>query len=67
MIIVNERHLRMVMREHMVHYNNGRPHRSLDLETPTGPPARAGPPEAGRIVARPVLGGLHHEYEWVAA
>jgi hypothetical protein len=25
------------------------------------------PAEAGRIVARPLLGGLHHEYEWVAA
>ena len=67
MIIVNERHLRRVLREYLDHYNRGRPHRSLNLETPTGPPARAGPPESGRIVARPVLGGLHHEYEWVAA
>ncbi len=37
MIIVNERHLRAVLREHEAHYNNGRPHRTLDLETPTGP------------------------------
>jgi transposase InsO family protein len=66
-IVVNERQLLRVVREYMVHYNTGRPHRSLGLETPTGPPARAGPPEAGRIVARPILGGLHHEYEWVAA
>jgi len=66
-IVINERQLLRVVREYMVHYNNGRPHRSLDMETPTGPPARAGPPEAGRIVARPILGGLHHEYEWVAA
>ena len=67
MIVVNEQHLRGVLREYAAHYNRGRPHRSLGLETPTGPPARAGPPETGRIVARPVLGGLHHEYEWVAA
>lgn len=45
----------------------GRPHRTLRLETPTGPPARAGPPRAGRIIARPVLGGLHHEYDWLTA
>ena len=67
LIVINERHLRAVLREYVTHYNDGRPHRTLDLETPTGPPARAGPPLVGRIVARPVLGGLHHEYDWLAA
>ena len=67
LIIINERHLRTMLREYEVYYNNGRPHRTLDLETPTGPPARAGPAPVGRIAARPVLGGLHHEYEWLAA
>ena len=67
LIIINERHLRAVLREYEVYYNNGRPHRTLDLETPTGPPARASPLQAGRIVARPVPGGLHHEYKWQAA
>lgn len=37
------------------------------FETPTDPPARAGPLEAGGIIAGPLLGGLQHEYEWVAA
>ena len=36
LIIINERHLRAVLREYEAYYNNGRPHRSLDLETPTG-------------------------------
>ena len=36
-------------------------------ESPLGQHARAGPPRAGRIIARPVLGGPHHEYEWLAA
>ncbi len=67
LIIINERHLRTVLREYVTHYNDGRPHRTLGLETPTGPPPRASPHQAGRIVARPVLGGLHHEYEWLAA
>jgi transposase InsO family protein len=67
MIILGERQLRRVLREYVAHYNGARPHRSLGLETPIGPPARAGPPETGGIIARPVLGGLHHEYEWVAA
>jgi hypothetical protein len=37
------------------------------LEAPTGPPARAGPLVGGEIVCRPVLGALHHGYEWLAA
>ena len=37
------------------------------LQPPEGAPVRAAPPDAGRLRARPVLGGLHHEYEWVAA
>lgn len=62
-LIINERHLRSVLREYASHYNVARPHRTLGLQTPTGPPLRLGPPRAGRIIARPVLGGLHHEYE----
>ncbi len=66
-IVINERQLLRVVREYMVHYNTGRRHRSLELQTPTGPPSRADPPPSGRIVAWSVLGGLNHEYEWVAA
>ncbi len=66
-IVVNERHLRWILRKFVEHYNRARPHRTLDLETPTGPPARLRPPRCGRVVGHPVLGGLHHEYEWLAA
>jgi putative transposase len=66
-IVINERQSRRVLWEYAAHYNEGRPHRWLGLETPTGPRSRADPPPSGRVVARSVLGGLHHEYEWVAA
>ena len=66
-IIIDEQHLRRVLWEYAAHYNGARPHRTLGLQTPTGPSLRAAPPPADRITARPVLGGLHHEYEWVAA
>ncbi len=56
-----------MLREYEAYYNDGRPHRTLDLETPTGPPPRASSLVVGQIVAWPVLGGLHHEYEWLAA
>ena len=62
LIVLNERHLRSVLREFVTHYNADRPHRSLGLETPQ-PAVR---PEAGPVRSRPVLGGLHHAYERVA-
>jgi hypothetical protein len=67
LIIINERHLRAVPREYEAYYNRGRPHRSLGLAPPNGPPVRVATPGRGRVKARPVLGGLHHEYEWEAA
>lgn len=64
-IVINERHLRGVLREYVAYYNAFRPHRSLALEPPAGPhPIPSAP--ADRIVADPVLGGLHHIYRRVA-
>ena len=65
-IVVNERHLRHVLREFVRHYNEARPHQALELQVPYQQP-RASPATAGRIVSRPVLGGLTHEYEREAA
>ena len=64
----NERHLQRVLQEYAAFYNTERPHRGLGLVPPLpGAPAlRAptGPP--GRVIARPVLGGLHHAYQRAA-
>jgi putative transposase len=65
LIVLNERRLLQVLREYVEHYNRKRPHRSLALDSPDGRP-RELIPKSGRVVSRPVLGGLHHEYEWAA-
>jgi hypothetical protein len=65
-IVINERHLRHVLREFVRHYNSARPHRALDLDMPE--PGKSPPVELyGPIVSRPVLGELTHEYERRAA
>jgi putative transposase len=64
LIVINERHLRAVLRAYVAYYNGHRPHRSLGLEPPDGP--RPGPVHRRRVVSRPILGGLHHVYEWAA-
>jgi len=57
-IVINERHLQAVLVEFADYYNHERPHRSLGLRSPI---VRSSQP-AGRVVARSVLGGLHHAY-----
>jgi transposase InsO family protein len=57
-IVIGERHLRAVLAEFTDYYNRDRPHRSLGLQSPLPGSVRAG----GRVVSRPVLGGLHHVY-----
>jgi len=66
-IVLNERHLRSVLSEYMEHYNGWRPHRSLALNAPDPRPRMLKPPDRGRVVSRPILGGLHHEYGWEVA
>ncbi len=64
-IALSERHVRRVMREYVPYYSAVRPHQSLAGQPPVGP--RPQSPRSGQIVARPILGGLHHEYRWAAA
>jgi hypothetical protein len=62
----------MENREHMVnHYNTGRPHQSSGPGIPDQVehtrPADHKPEQISpnrRVIAQPILGGLHHEYRW---
>ena len=67
LIIVNERHLRLVLRKYVAHYNHVRPHQALELCAPDDRRPRSPPRSEGQVVGRPILGGLHHEYERLAA
>jgi putative transposase len=69
LIPLKEKHLRRTLKEWVDHYNRGRPHSSLEPGIPV--PPRDLPQEASsryripkdyRVVTKPILGGLHHEY-----
>ena len=63
-LILTERQLRCVLQEYLEYFNRARPHQGLQQRVPEGSPA---PEQVGsRVVARPILGGLHHAYGWVA-
>jgi transposase InsO family protein len=75
MIPMSEVHLRSILREWTTHYNEGRPHSMLGPGVPDPPkePEKSLQSEsrhrlaAGALVlARSVLGGLHHEYSLAA-
>ena len=72
MIPLGDKHLRRILSEWVTHYNQGRPHLSLGPGIPERaaifPPLQDHDkhsfPQDCKVVARMVLGGLHHEYRW---
>ena len=64
-IVLNERHLRRVLRSYVESYHHWRTHRSLEMDTPRTRDIQ--PPELGPVRKLPEVGGLHHHYERMAA
>ena len=70
LIPLSQGHLLSALRDYVRYYNEARPHSSLGPgfpDPPDGQPVELQPdrhrlPEGSRVVATPVLGGLHHEY-----
>ncbi len=67
-LIVNRRHLERVLPVYIRHYNEHRPHRSLDQRPPIEEPSPGSETVVvlDRVRRRDVLGGLIHEYKAAA-
>jgi putative transposase len=66
-VIVSEAHLRRVLKEYMTYFNRSRPHQGIDQCVPE--PDTSSSPRMGiigKVIAFPVLGGLHHDYQRAA-
>jgi transposase InsO family protein len=59
-IVLNEQHLRRRLRSYFRYYHGARTHLALDKDAPE--PRAVEPPDRGRVVALPHVGGLHHRY-----
>jgi transposase InsO family protein len=68
LLILSAGHLEGILTVYIDHYNCHRPHRSLDLTPPNGPPANddRADPDNLLVVQRDRLGGLVHEHERAA-
>jgi hypothetical protein len=57
-VVFGECHLRHVLLSYMNYYNETHTHLSLNKDAPS----RRAAETVGRIICRPILGGLHHQY-----
>jgi len=64
-IVLNEPGLRRVLKSYFEYYERTRTHLALDKDAPI--PRKVQPPELGKVVELPQVGGLHHRYERRAA
>ena len=64
----NDRHLYRLIEEFVEeYYHSERPHQGLDGDTPVPYCPQAPPASSTKLVSIPILCGLHHKYERVAA
>jgi putative transposase len=65
-IVLNQRHLKRLMKEYVSYYHEDRTHLALAKETPTGRQAVKNPIDSRKIVSMSRLGALHHRYDLAA-
>jgi putative transposase len=59
-IVMNEKHLRRILKEYFSYYHESRTHLGLEKDSPISRPTQI--VDAGPIKSEFVLGGLHHRY-----
>jgi transposase InsO family protein len=59
LLIINQAHLRRVMREYVEFFNTARPHQGIDQQIPNPRSTRN---TSGPVRCRNVLGGIIHDY-----
>ena len=63
-IVLNEDHLRRLVKEFVTHYHEDRTHLGLAKDAPMGRQVKKPPNDQATVVALPRLGGLCHRYAW---
>ena len=66
MLILTECHLRSTLKAYAASFNQARPHQSLGRRRPQPLAAVVARGCRGEVVAIPVLGGPHHDYQRAA-
>jgi transposase InsO family protein len=64
-IVVGEQHLRRILRKYFEYYHGSRTHLGLGKDAPE--PRKRESIDGGKVIALPMVGGLHHRYARRAA
>ena len=59
-IVVGEQHLRRILRNYLEYYHGSRTHLALGKDAPE--PRERESTDDGKVIALPMVGGLHHRY-----
>ena len=65
-VVLNENHLRRLLREYAGYYNDEPVHTSIG-DAPNERAVESRPTEHAKVVGLPRVGGLHHRYRWRTA
>jgi hypothetical protein len=63
-VVLNEAHLRRLLREYVAYHHDDRTHCGLGKQTPTPREIQRRASAGARLTALPRVGGLHHRYQW---
>jgi putative transposase len=67
MFILHEKQLHRLLNAYVSYFNRARPHQGIQQQIPELPVPSAPPhKQSEKVIAVPVLGGLHHDYRKVA-
>ena len=59
-IVLNEDHLRRILKSYFQYYHDARAHLSLERNSPI--PREVEPASRGKVISLPQVGGPHHRY-----
>ena len=67
LLILEEKQLQRVLKTYVVYCNQARPHQGIGQQIPEPSRSALSSHHVGeKVIALPVVGGLHHDYHWAA-
>jgi transposase InsO family protein len=67
LLIFHEKQLQRVLNAYVLYFNQARPHQGIRQQIPEPSRSALSSYHAGeKVIAHPVMGGLHHDYHWAA-